>query len=717
MFEKSISEITPNIFTSDVYKSGEIWVVQFYRNNCSLHCRDFDITFENMMKSMYDTVHFAKINGSQYGKFVQELDIGFDTTSDGEMPSVIGYFEAPAFNPYKKNKFRDYEIFKRGNDVKEFRRFINKNIVRYTNITVAEIPIYVKNVPLMEMEMFTGIEQEHPDNVFVMVVSKKKKASRQFGSIVSMFYDRGLDFYHMVTIDNSTMICENVSVNATGLFVYDGQRGCNVYDGDMKNMHSMIMFIEKFAPPNKKRYADGRQKTMQLSNIEFQQKVVGGTNGWIIALQGNKSNNEFSINTTSELWDTLLRELQEKTGEMITMATLDCHLYGDVCNLYGGPQLIAFSYASSNVDGTRAPHTGLTSLDEASKIVKESLNCPIHVITAYGGVSHLLTKTKESGVLPVLFLTRKSEPPLLLKALACAQLSHAVIAMYTNPDEGTLEQVKVKKLPAAITFFEKKSDTPPKNGESNYVILRYQTKQLGKMNWSNLGNFIRTLYAEVYPEQKAQKNQDLQQVKMVKSIEIQSLNDFNQYCIKKGGLCVLGFFNTQSVQSNAIATLDRVAVKTAENGQSSLYQFMWVNSDCQINFASYFDVEVMNTPTIAVYSPKKERFATKIGIFDMGSSLEHLDMVLSGRIRTVPLSTRKDNFKEFISAAECKNVASSSNMVVEDEPLEEDDLDDIMEELLEEENLKTKRRAQEMKAKKSKRKKKGQKKRKAKDEL
>jgi hypothetical protein len=125
---------------------------------------------------------------------------------------------------------------------------------------------------------------------------------------------------------------------------------------------------------------------------------------------------------------------------------------------------------------------------------------------------------------------------------------------------------------------------------------------------------------------------------------------------------------------------------------------MWVNGACQIEFSESFDVQPNQHPTVVVYSPKKNRFASFIGAYSAESVKDLLAGVLSGRVKTREVfqltpPSDKDCSLMVEDLSKASETADNTNAVEEDE-----DMSDLMAEILAEEKRKKAELAAELKA-------------------
>lgn len=88
------------------------------------------------------------------------------------------------------------------------------------------------------------------------------------------------------------------------------------------------------------------------------------------------------------------------------------------------------------------------------------------------------------------------------------------------------------------------------------------------------------------------------------------------------GICVVGFLNAPSdataqdayvIDTAALSTL--TSVMTAMQKDTPVFQFMAGNIACLSEFGRQFGVDPFNTPSIAIYSPSKNRYALYRGAF------------------------------------------------------------------------------------------------------
>ena len=105
-------------------------------------------------------------------------------------------------------------------------------------------------------------------------------------------------------------------------------------------------------------------------------------------------------------------------------------------------------------------------------------------------------------------------------------------------------------------------------------------------------------------------------------------------------LCVVGLFRGRPGKAPGAAEhaamLKEVAGKEG-HGAEAPWAFSYADGTCLADFAEAFDVQEPKVPTVVVYSPRKQRFASFKGTLSASAVSEFLRGILSGSIPVAPV--------------------------------------------------------------------------------
>ena len=113
------------------------------------------------------------------------------------------------------------------------------------------------------------------------------------------------------------------------------------------------------------------------------------------------------------------------------------------------------------------------------------------------------------------------------------------------------------------------------------------------------------------------------------------------------GICAVAFLDapadapasgSYSVDPHGVAVLENV-MKNISKETGNTFRFFAANIACLGDFAKAFGVDPFNIPTIAIYSPVKQRYAVMKGSYNMLSVRRYLDEILRGAV-TFPMQSQ-----------------------------------------------------------------------------
>lgn len=294
------------------------------------------------------------------------------------------------------------------------------------------------------------------------------------------------------------------------------------------------------------------------------------------------------------------------------------------------------------------------SLKEASALAAHAI--PDHVVKIQsneevGGVLNLATSGQKVAVF---LMTEKSVTPALVKAVAFLNTHHVVLAMLSNPPAELQAQWHVTKLPAVVSLFATTAEDP-NGGEMSYSVMQYDKKQLGPLSTITLGHFIKTLHGQAFPDAPRSMNgqDNIGQEDTVTSHrpafsqEIPVLTNqqtFQEACGSGGGLCALLLLASPEMEGEhaADASLRQQVLEVATKSYTANdpYRFAMLYGACFPSFLEGLGLDPsVHLPTLVVLSPKKLRVAHFVGSMEVTSMRDFLRSVVTGTVRTSPIST------------------------------------------------------------------------------
>ena len=222
-------------------------------------------------------------------------------------------------------------------------------------------------------------------------------------------------------------------------------------------------------------------------------------------------------------------------------------------------------------------------------------------------------------------------------------------------------------------------EQPGKENEpAAFAVMSYNKQQVGPFSFTNIARFIDTLYPTAFPE-KGTGQKTMNPVDAVQDGPrpiLSSADDFQKECLSRGStLCAMVFLTSKEASYEIIDAIEE-QTKSARDP----YRFMIVDGGCYPKLALAFDVHSL--PTLVVFSPSKNRFATYVGAWDANHGRSFLRGVLTGTIPTAALPPGRDLQQDSVWKKECRN---DTEELVHDNDDDDDDIEDLMKSIREDE--------------------------------
>ncbi|KAJ8566554.1 hypothetical protein ON010_g6573 [Phytophthora cinnamomi] len=495
-----------------------------------------------------------------------------------------------------------------------------------------------------------------------------------------------------------------------------------------KTYQELKGFVEPFAKQgagsggeksDRKGQQSGSKYIRFFTGRDFDDLVMKSDVVWIIEFMDAEREQAL----TEEEWKKSLTELHRKAG-VVALGAVSCEKETELCERYGGPGVRIFPLGLTEdralKRGDVLPETFAT-IDEAKETAIASIPDLTVTIQSSADLNAFIGSARGNRALPILLFTSKKATPPMMKGLLHSVPSQKIkLAIIHDADEDLKKQFLVKSSASTSLVCLVPTKVNPEDPTSApFGVVAYDKKMMGSYTYPNVMQFILQVLAQYPHPQDAKSEEDAIDLS---SLDASSMNSLVPYMTKQNmedlcsgnKICAIGFFedhvDTLSDPESRLAkwrtTFAHVAAQSKQHREP--FHFMWVNGKCQKDFAEAFGVGLFQMPTVAVYSPAKQRYATNVGLFDEENAAAFLKSVLSGSIVTAPIGDVPELGEE-CSFEEIQEVAVGADGVVEDD----EDLDDMLSEILSDEKQQRDELEKELKAE-QKQTKKGKKKHKSK---
>ncbi|KAG1703391.1 hypothetical protein DVH05_007339 [Phytophthora capsici] len=652
-----------------------------------------------------------------------------------KLPALVIYKDAPQENPYtgkmyRNSKATDATILDNPRKIKKMlKQAIPKEYVQELEGDLATLTNFEKIVN----------EKVKNEETVALLISKQKHASPMYRALAAEFQDQGLSFVFLHKDEEGAKeIMETLKVQELPAMVALRSMTEHVVLAaeHTKTYHELKGFVEPFAVQKEGKQGGGRKgvegsKFIRFfSGNDFDDLVLRSDVVWIIEFMDADRENKL----TEEEWKKSLTELHRKAG-VVAMGAVSCEKEAELCKRHGGPGVRIFPLGLTDdrklTRGDILPQT-FTTIDEAKDPAIATIPDLTIEIVSTADLNGFISTAREDRALPILLFTTAKHTPPMMKALVLSVPSQKVkLAVVHDADEDLKKQFLVK--PSASTSLVCLVPTQANSEDPTAVpfgVVAYEKKKMGAYNYPNIMQFILQVLAQYpHPLTAEPESEDVD----LSSLDEKAAQSLVPYLTKTnmdelcggGKICAIGFFedhidtlkDTESRLAKWWKTFAHVAVQSKNNREP--FHFMWINGKCQKDFAEAFGVGLFQMPTLAVYSPSKQRYATNVGLFDEENAASFLKSVLSGSTVTAPIGDVPELGEE-CSFDEIQEVAVGATE-------DDEDLDDMLSEIISDEKqqreelekeLKSEQKSSKKSKKKHKSKKKKSKKKKAgRDEL
>ncbi|CEP02695.1 unnamed protein product (mitochondrion) [Plasmodiophora brassicae] len=262
------------------------------------------------------------------------------------------------------------------------------------------------------------------------------------------------------------------------------------------------------------------------------------------------------------------------------------------------------------VDGKPMDFEGPRTSDGIVKFVLANLPSKVVKVTESSLDKFL---TSKPDVPKALLFTKSKQTSPLYKSLSYSFLDRMILGEIHKSESGVAAQYGVTKFPTLFVF--PVSTDPP----SPSTAIRYE----GQIDQAELTSFFRR---HALPADPSLSN-------------VPHLSDescMQAKCVESGALCVLLLTPDGTPSASQLDIMDEVA----EKADSKLFRFGWIDGSAQSAFVNdAFGIGSLDYARVVVVSPRKLRFANFVGSFSSEGISDFLLGIVSGRIKTQPMST------------------------------------------------------------------------------
>ncbi|TMW68051.1 hypothetical protein Poli38472_007723 [Pythium oligandrum] len=651
------------------------------------------------------------------------------------LPALALYADEPKVNPYTGKLYREPVMVNTAilEQPGKLRKLLRESI---PTTFVTELNTEGGYKSMADVEKFVSKNKE----TIVVLVSKQKAPSHLYRALSVEFHDRGLAFAYLNQDDAATKdLLKSWQIESVPSLVVVKSAGDREVIGEdkMKSYADLKAFVEPFATKTAEKTTDDKASPKQRGNFpspfltvdNFEKQVLTSRLIWIVSFLDGGEAEKFD----TKAWQKTIMDLQKKSG-IVTVGVVNCETDAELCEQYGKSKVRVFPVKlgeNNEVEREEVFAESFSTIEDAKQPAISAIPDTVKVVSSWAELNAFASLSVLDKSLPVVLVTKKTETPPMLKSVALSFPSQKVsFAVVSDADPQIKRQfgfdAKVSTAFVALIPVEKQKDQP--EGGSPFGMALYDKKVMGPYNYPNLVHFMMSVLAQ-YPHPTTESSDEATHEHIVSgdasSVNVPYLTKDNQKSLCDGNkICAIGFFeghidtlaDAESPLSKHIEVMKNVAANGKKHRQP--FHFMWTNGKCQSAFAEAFGVGAFQMPTIVVYSPSKQRYATNVGLFDETNSGSFLQSVLSGKIATIPIDV-VPALRDECSFEEIDDTAAVGAVVEEDD----EDLSDLLSEIIGEEDKNRRKLEAELKAeqksskstKKSKKKKGGKKKKKGSD--
>ncbi|KAJ0406480.1 hypothetical protein ATCC90586_000321 [Pythium insidiosum] len=633
------------------------------------------------------------------------------------LPALLLYKDAPKSNPYTGKAYREASVA---------HPVVLEHPTKLKKMLKDSIPSSALTEwnEAGDFKTFADVDsylQAHIDkgDKVVVLISKQKAPSHVYRALALELEPQGLAFAYLKHDDPvANAVMEKWSIKSIPtLVVLSSQDERTVLaEEKMKKYADMKEFLSSFGRPEtenddaaglKNAKTTKKAKNHFITSDNFDKMVLESRVAWVISFLDKQAEEQFDKDAMLKM----SADLRKKLG-VLAVGAVRCSEALELCEKYGtGVRVFPIKVGEKKaILRDEVLPKKFSSVEDAKEAALATIPDTVHVMGSAVDLNAFLSRALSAKALPAILVTKKTETPTMLKALALSFPSQNIaFGVISDADPQVRQQFGItSKSSAAFLCLVAvdKTNQQPQEGASPFGILAYDKNVMGPYTYPNLVRFMMNVvmqYPHPLEDINAQGGDEATTFtgsdESARAVSVPYLRKDNLKQLCDGNkICAIGFFegheSTLEDETSTLSQSVRVlhSVAAASKKQRQPFHFMWTSGKCQEAFATAFGVGAFQMPTVVVYSPSKQRYATNVGLFDEENTSSFLKGVLSGKIPTIPISD-VPSLRD-----ECSLEEVGDGMIASSDADDDEDLGDLLSEILGEEEKTRKAREDALRA-------------------
>ena len=475
-----------------------------------------------------------------------------------------------------------------------------------------------KNIPYLGEEVTSENEQDilQDQQNKVFLFTSKETVPLMYRGLSSYFRGRLL---LGVVFSNQTQLVSKYSVEQFPTIIVVTKDQKLTYTGNIK-FEELVEFLDPFAETEKRPLKPKRKpkkeqpQASNAQNLEFKvHKVTSGTLNSVLEKEPKLAVVHFYKDKPLPEWE----DIVQNYNGMLLLATMECQQDSEVdfAKQLGVKKLPSLRVFPIN----RKKKSYELSFDSKQELEQElSRDFKADILSLKDStLQNFIRSVKEEGRIACMLIT-DSEIHFSFKALASdpAFRDFVKFAHYSTTKEGAQATFRVNLFPTMICF-------QPTSDQGDLSIIEYPG-ELGnyKFMYYLLDQMALPKFMNVSPKVTEEDLEEIQEFKA---------KNFNNECVRQGGICVLGFFEGEPSKKNPEHYTTLKKVKAVMHKKNLPFHFGWVDGVCEFELREKFGISETALPNIAVYAPQKKIGGRLIGTYNEEDIYSFLEQTLRGK--------------------------------------------------------------------------------------
>lgn len=575
------------------------------------------------------------------------------------------YTDEPKQNPYTKKFYRTQSTFTGAIDgIRTIEKFVAKNY-KPSNIKV-----------LNSIESFDN-ELSDFSRPKVAFFAEKSTVSLNFKSLAFPF-QQSADFIYMKVDDEEEDIQSSKidlsSIESPALIFMSSPDSFEKYEGDdfsTTDIDSVRLWLSSHITSSSPKDSDNSQSSEPSSSstgtdafltaADLTESSIPVLEEWNILVTSTDDKKDDNADHTS-----LFKKLISSGGGLIKVVELRCEtstaaeaspsdsLGHFLCDIHKSkdftPFLTTIPYGTSprrkllaQKNPKKWPISSISS-DSIEGLVKSLGNTLPEdnvMIVDEAEFNDFLRNILLSARIPLLILSDKStiNVPTVIKNVAISLKTQTSFVIIQQPSDSFKASFGITKVPMVMAL---RPQVSPDDGSVAFQPIAFDSKVYGGMKFEALSHFVKSIFQSSY----LGKNQDIENEKSSNSEKVSPLivhevfdnATWHENCPPAfRGICVV-YLSSAAAGNNFFSNTSGISESVAN--ANAVLKLIHIDGECKSGFADYFGIQSGNLPTVVVYSPFKNRYATFRGAVSEPAVKEFITAVMGGSKSTAPLSVR-----------------------------------------------------------------------------